>query len=258
VGKSQYTRKYGINNWRIVFLDWRSMVNNVEICRQLGYIKVPETLVRKIDDDVEAMPDDKVMVICTWAQWVIPGNELQARKMINWLLRKWVNVITNNDIDIHASGHWGEDDHKLFLNLISPEYVLPYFMDAYHRYAHKRIAQQMWWSEDKILMPNKNWHIIQMYKDKVVVSEDTIEVKKKIHTLIVDFVKKRYNKYILVDQDIKNILKSIKDELWYYILQNIGRKPMIVMMYVFIKRNNFQVTHNTEAKQESNKPQIVM
>ncbi len=328
-----------INNWRVVFLDGRSMVNNVEICRQLGYIKVPETLVRKIDDDVESMPDDKVMIICTGAQgeeysalarmarwehakiqlrpWdniilsssVIPWNELQARKMINWLLKKWANVITNNDIDIHASWHWGEDDHKLFLNLIKPEYVLPYFMDAYHRYAHGKVAQDMGWSEDKILMPNKNWHIIEMYPDKVVVSDKTISVQqvivdglgkthlsweyvmkarkimanewvvalvlkidadnkkliwnvqiesrwfvyssevKKVHTLIVDFVKKRYNKYLLGEEDIKNILKNIKEELWYYIMKNIWRKPMIVMMYVFIKTGkNWTVKSQSETK----------
>jgi ribonuclease J len=109
------------------------MINNVEICKELGYIKTPPGMVRQLNEEVEQMPDNRVMIICTGAQGeefsalarmardehpqiklrkgdtimmsssVIPGNELQAAKMMDLLVQKDVTLITNDDIDIHAS-----------------------------------------------------------------------------------------------------------------------------------------------------------
>lgn len=50
---------------RTVFLSGRSMVNNVEICQQLGYINVPKGTIRKLGDNIESMPDHKVLILCT-------------------------------------------------------------------------------------------------------------------------------------------------------------------------------------------------
>ena len=213
VGRIMQLINAAIKNNRVVFLAWRSMINNVEICQELGYINVPRWMVRKLDEEVEQMPDERVMIICTWAQWeefsalarmardehsqiklrkwdtvmmsssVIPGNELQASKMMDALVQKNVNLITNNDIDIHASWHGNTEDHKLFLNLVNPEYILPYYMTAYHRYTHKKLAIDMWWEEDKILMPNENWHIIEMYENWIRISDEKI----KLNTVLIDW-----------------------------------------------------------------------
>jgi ribonuclease J len=59
---------------KVVFLSGRSMINNVEICEQLGYIKVPKGTIRKINDDIENMPDNRVLILCTGAQ----GEEFSA------------------------------------------------------------------------------------------------------------------------------------------------------------------------------------
>lgn len=59
---------------RVVFLSGRSMVNNVEICQQLGYIKVPKGTIRKLNGDIDQMPDDRVLILCTGAQ----GEEFSA------------------------------------------------------------------------------------------------------------------------------------------------------------------------------------
>lgn len=118
---------------RVVFLSGRSMVNNVEICQQLGYINVPKGTIRKLNEEVENMPDSRVMILCTGAQGeefsalarmsrdehaqislrqgdtvlmsasTIPGNELQTSHMINKLIIKGINLITNDIMDIHAS-----------------------------------------------------------------------------------------------------------------------------------------------------------
>ena len=212
VGRIMQLINVAIKNNRVVFLAWRSMVNNVEICQELWYIKVPRWMVRKLDQSVEQMPDNRVMIISTWAQWeefsalarmsrhdhpqiqlrkwdtvmmsssIIPWNELQTHAMMDQLVQKDINLITNNDIDIHASWHGWAEDHKLFLNLVNAEYVLPFYMTAFHRYAHKKLALDMWWKEEKILMPNENWTVIEMYENGVKLSDERI----KLNTILID------------------------------------------------------------------------
>ena len=41
------------------------MINNIEICQELGYINVPKGMIRKLDDDVNNMPPERVLVLCT-------------------------------------------------------------------------------------------------------------------------------------------------------------------------------------------------
>ena len=201
-----------IKNNRVIFLAWRSMVNNVEICQELWYINVPRWMIRKLDDNLEQMPDDRVMVICTWAQWeefsalarmarwdhsqiqlrkedtvmmsssIIPWNELQTANMIDELVQKDINLITNSDIDIHASWHGSAADHKLFLNLVNAKYVLPYYMPAYHRYKHRQLALDMGWEDDKVLMPNENGAIIKMYENGIKISKN----KMNLQAILID------------------------------------------------------------------------
>ena len=44
------------------------MINNIEIVKQLGYIKVPHDFVRKVSDEINTFPDERVIVLCTGAQ----------------------------------------------------------------------------------------------------------------------------------------------------------------------------------------------
>jgi len=197
---------------KVVFLAWRSLVNNVDICQELGYINVPKWMIRKIDEDINNMPDERVLILCTWAQWeefaaltrmsrwehaqvqlkkwdtilmsssTIPGNELAINKMMNDLLSQRVEIVTNNEMDVHTSWHGYAEDHKLFLSLTKPQYFLPFFDDMTHRYAHKKLALDLWMSEENILMPLKNWVVIEMYDDVVLMSDKSI----KLDTVMID------------------------------------------------------------------------
>lgn len=197
---------------KTIFLSGRSMVNNIEICQQLGYIKVPKWYIRKLSEEVDTFPDDQVLILSTGAQgeefaaltrmsrnehnflqlrkWdtilmsatPIPGNEWSVNTMINNLIFKDINLITNDDIDVHASGHGSMEDHKLMLSLLKPEFFLPYFMPAKERYAHKHLAMDMWMPESRILMPMKNGEIIEMYDDVVLIWKE----KLKLDTVMVD------------------------------------------------------------------------
>src|SRR5574344_57312 len=50
---------------RVVFLAGRSMITNVKLCQELGYIQVPEHMIRPVSSDINNMPDERVLVLCT-------------------------------------------------------------------------------------------------------------------------------------------------------------------------------------------------
>lgn len=197
---------------RVVFLSGRSMINNVEICQQLGYINVPKGTIRKINDDVENMPDERVLILCTGAQGeefsalarmsrgehaqitlrpgdtvlmsatTIPGNELQAATMMNALVTKGINLVTNDAMDIHASGHGNAEDHKLMLSLIKPQYFLPFYIEAFLRYEHKKLGLAQGIPEENILMPNENGSIIEIFDNGCRIADE----KLNLDTVLID------------------------------------------------------------------------
>jgi len=312
---------------KVVFLSGRSMVNNVEICQQLWYIKVPQWYIRKLSEEVDTFPDERVLILSTWAQWEefasltrmarnehafmkfrrwdtilmsatpIPGNETAVNDMINNLVFKDIRLITNDDIDVHASWHGCAEDHKLMLSLLRPQFFLPYFMPAKERYAHKNLAIDMWMPENHILMPSRNGEIIEMYDNVVILGKDTLKLDtvmvdgkwmwhlsweyvikarsimaedwvlalifkvdaktkelvwniqiesrwfvyssevKEIHTKIVDFARAKYIENAKRKMQVKDNLKIIKEDLWTFMEQIIGRVPMIMPMFVYINKD---------------------
>lgn len=198
---------------KVVFLSGRSMVGNAEIASELWYIRVPEWVIRKIENgDIDTMPDEKIIVLSTGAQgeefsalarmsrgeyqylqlkpWdtvltsssAIPWNEKQLAKMINSLVVQGINIITMDDMDIHASGHGGAEDHKIMLGLLKPQFFLPFYTEASLRYRHRSLAIDMGMPSDRIMMPNENWSILEMYDDGVMVSPHKI----KLNIVLID------------------------------------------------------------------------
>jgi ribonuclease J len=113
---------------------------------------------------------------------VIPGNEKQMDDMLNNLVVKDINLITSDDMDIHASGHGYAEDHKLMLALLRPEFFLPYYLTAKFRYAYKQLAIDMGMAEERCMMPNQNGEIIEMYDDIVRLADK----KLNLNTVLID------------------------------------------------------------------------
>lgn len=150
---------------RHVAIDGYSMRTNVEIAKVLGYIKVKKgTLIpiHKVND----YPDNKVVIMCTGAQGesnavlmrivnnehrfvkikhgdvvvfsssVIPGNERTVQGVKDDLYRKGAKVIHYQMMDVHAGGHARQEDLKMMINLLKPQYLIPihgtYFMLKLH------------------------------------------------------------------------------------------------------------------------------
>lgn len=318
--------EYAVKYNKIVFLGWRSMVNNVEIWRELGYINAPAWLIRKLWKDVDSVPDERVIILTTWSQWEefsalvriadgehpflkikendkillsavpIPWNEGAVIDMINNLIRKWADVITNKELDLHVSWHAYQEDLKIMLSLVKPEHLIPIHGELFMRNHHKKLAISMWVDREKIFLMD-NGNILEIYSDKVAISPkklklDTVMIDglwiwhlsweyvmkarqimaedgmvslifkidskskelvgniqiesrwfvyssevKKIHTNIVEYVKKRYAVHLKRSTNVKDILKVIKDELTEYLTKYVGRVPMIIPMFVYINRD---------------------
>ena len=197
---------------KYVFLSGRSMVNYTEIATELGYIRVPKWVVRTVDNDINTLPDDKVILLCTGAQGeefsalarmsrgefaqvelrpgdtvmvssrAIPGNEKQMAKMINTLVVQWINMITLDDMDIHASGHGWAEDHKIMLGLLKPQRFLPFYTEASLRYRHRALAMDMGMPSERIMMPAGNGAILEMYDNGVRISDE----KLKMNVVLID------------------------------------------------------------------------
>lgn len=86
---------------------------------------------------ITLMPDD----IVVFSSNPIPGNAVGINRIINKLYLKGVKVVTNTEIsDIHTSGHAKQEELKLMLRLMKPEYVMPIHGEYRMLKEHKKLA----------------------------------------------------------------------------------------------------------------------
>ena len=142
-----------------VVLDGYSMKMNIEIAKELGYVKArKDTFVKP--EQLDHYPDQKLVIIATGAQGegnavlsriingshrhikikktdtvvlsssIIPGNERTIQKLKDGLYRQCDNVIHGQVMDIHVSGHGNREDIRHMLQQVKPDYFVPVY--AYH------------------------------------------------------------------------------------------------------------------------------
>jgi ribonuclease J len=171
--------KYG----RKVALSGRSMVNNVHIALDLGYLQVPEGLIIDLKD-VSSLPEDKVVLLMTGSQGermaaltrmargdhhqisvedgdtivvsatAIPGNARAVGRTINQLFKRGANVIYEALSGVHVSGHASQEELKLMLNLTKPKYFFPVHGEYRHLHLHAKLAQRVGISKENIFIPD--------------------------------------------------------------------------------------------------------
>jgi ribonuclease J len=100
---------------------------------------------------ISLLPDDLVV----FSSNPIPGNAASINRVINKLYLKGVKVITNSDLkDIHTSGHAKQDELKLMLRLLKPEYFMPIHGEYRMLKQHRELAISCDVKEDNIFILN--------------------------------------------------------------------------------------------------------
>ena len=146
----------------------RSMVKNMGIARDLGYLKIPRGLVVDFKK-LQSMPDAKVTLVCTGSQGeplaalsrmanethqiqlnagdtvlmassLIPGNENAIYGIINKLTDIGVKVVHKGNAKVHVSGHASAGELVYCYNIVKPTHVLPVHGESKHLYANAELA----------------------------------------------------------------------------------------------------------------------
>jgi ribonuclease J len=156
---------------RKVALVGRSMENNSRIALDLGYLRAePGTLIRP--HEANNLPDDQVAIVCTGSQGEpmaalarmanrdhqhvkikpgdtvvvsatpIPGNEVSVGRVINNLFRLGADVIYGVQ-GVHVSGHAAQEELKMVLAMLKPEFVVPFHGDYRHMVLYRKLALGM-------------------------------------------------------------------------------------------------------------------
>jgi ribonuclease J len=151
---------------KVVFIG-RSMVRNMRIAEEMGYLKVPADLV--IDAKDLDQFDDNVVLICTGSQGepmaalsrmangdhqirvgegdtvilassLIPGNENSVFRIINELTRFGAKVVHKANAMVHVSGHAAAGELLYCYNIVKPKYVMPIHGEWRHLKANAELA----------------------------------------------------------------------------------------------------------------------
>jgi len=157
-------------NGRRVVLMGRSMVRNMGIAADLGYLKVPEGVLIEAKKAVD-LPDEKLVYMSTGSQGepmavlsrmanqehqisigkgdtiilassLIPGNENGVYRMINGLMKLGANVVHKGNAKIHVSGHASAGELLYCYNILRPKNVLPVHGEQRHLVANAALAVQ--------------------------------------------------------------------------------------------------------------------
>lgn len=189
-------------NRRVGFVG-RSMVSNVKMAAQLGYIKTPPEEWLTVDQ-MNSLAASQVVVVCTGSQGEptsalvrmamhehrslqirrgdtviisatpIPGNEVLVSRTVDNLFRLGANVYYSSLRDVHVSGHGSREDYRLMLSLTRPKFFVPVHGEYRHLVLHARLAADMGVPEENICIVESG-QVLELTADSLRVGERVTE-----------------------------------------------------------------------------------
>ena len=168
-------QKYG----RKVAFSGRSMINYMNVARELGYVSVPDNLIIDIDR-LKEFPPEKLVLATTGSQGEpmsalsrmaysdhrkvevgagdfiiisanpIPGNERTVGNVVDELLKRGCEVVYESMYEVHVSGHACQEELKLIHSLVKPRYFIPVHGEQKHLRKHVEIAAAVGTDRKKI------------------------------------------------------------------------------------------------------------
>jgi ribonuclease J len=187
---------------RKVAISGRSMINVVNIAKEIGYLKIPDKTLVDINK-AKNIKDSELVIITTGSQGEpmsalarmatndhkavqikkgdvvilsstpVPGNEKTVSNVVNRLFERGAEVIYSDIADIHVSGHASEEELKLIQSLIKPKYFMPVHGEYRHLRRHAMIAENLGMPKDHIFILT-NGEILSLRKNKVEKKKETV------------------------------------------------------------------------------------
>lgn len=184
---------------RKVTVSGRSMINNINVAYQLGYLKVKEGTLIDINDmnkynnneiviittgsqgepmsalsrmafsehrKIQLVPEDTIIVSAS----PIPGNEKTIFKVINKLMEIGTKVIYESLADVHVSGHACQEELKLIHTLLKPKFFIPVHGEYRHLKEHAKLAMDLGMPKENIFVA-ENGNVIEFTKKSGVINQ---------------------------------------------------------------------------------------
>jgi ribonuclease J len=193
----KYNRKLAVTG--------RSMVNTFRTCYDLGYIKLPSSLL--VDFlDVNKLPAEEVCILSTGSQGeemaalsrmarnehdqiklqggdsvvmsstLIPGNEDNVQNLVSKLSRLGVSVYRPKEFDLHVSGHACHEDIKLLIALTRPDYLQPIHGDHFMLKRVGELGASMGIPTEHNII-GENGRVVELRYDQIVLTEEVVTDK---------------------------------------------------------------------------------
>ena len=184
-------KKYG----RKVAFSGRSMVNNMNIAMELGYIKADDGLIIDIDL-LERYSNEEIVLVTTGSQGEpmsalsrmassehrkvevgpgdfiiisanpIPGNEKMVSKIVNDLMKHGCKVVYESMYEVHVSGHACQEELKLIQGLTKPKYFIPVHGEQKHLVKHAELAVSMGIPRKNIFIGDIG-NVVELNKERI-------------------------------------------------------------------------------------------
>jgi ribonuclease J len=157
---------------RKVFVTGRSMMDNVQMARDRGYLSFPREMTLNVNE-LRNTPPDQVAIVTTGSQGEptsaltrmangdhqfvqimpgdtvvlsaspIPGNESLVYRTVDNLFRLGARVLYNRIADVHVRGHAAQEELKIVQALVKPKFFVPIHGEYRHLVLHGQLAQAM-------------------------------------------------------------------------------------------------------------------
>lgn len=196
VHRVQQVMDLAVEHGRKVAYVGRSMVKNMGIAAELGYLKVPGGTLIELKN-IDKYRDEEVVVICTGSQGeplsalsrianrehpvlevgpgdtvllassLIPGNENAVSRVINGLTKLGANVVHKGNAFVHVSGHACAGELLYAYNMVQPKNAIPIHGEPRHLHANAQLAIATGVPEDNVIVA-ADGDVVDLIDGKIV------------------------------------------------------------------------------------------
>ena len=188
---------------RYIAVSGRSMVSNIRVAQEFGYLRVPENIMINAKD-VMHCPPEEVVVLTTGSQgeplsalslmatadhaWmrveegdivvisarIIPGHERDVGRVVNSLFRRGADVLYERTAKVHVSGHGSQEDLKLMMNFVRPKFFMPIHGEYRHLVCNAQLAEEVGIPYENIILAEDG--------AKIELTSDSCDIASEINT----------------------------------------------------------------------------